>query len=233
MPQVGCLDLRGHEGRKPAIEAEAADWQPRCLWECSRLPAPSPEDCPPASPHEANCGNPRQRRFSGRYLVYTDASAMRPKDPYLRKAACAFWAGDSKSDTAAWSLPGPVQTVYRAELFAILVALEVFRGDVEVVSNCKGVVDEAERIRAGGTVSPTSGHADLWFRYKNALSAEGLGRVLVRWVPSMRRKTRTANPQRIGTGTTRRTGWPTPWPSASGPRANKGNSMTGGSDRWR
>ena len=78
---------------------------------------------------------------------------MRPKDPYLRTAACAFWAGDSKSDMAAWSLPGPVQTVYRAELFAILVALEVFRGDVEVVSDCKGVVDEAERIRAGGTAS--------------------------------------------------------------------------------
>ena len=109
---------------------------------------------------------------------------MRPKDPYLRRAACAFWAGDSKSDSAAWSLPGPVQTVYRAELFAILVALEIFRGEVEVVSGCKGVVDEAERIRAGGTVSPTSKHVDLWFRYKSALSAEGLGRVLVRWVLS-------------------------------------------------
>ena len=113
--------LRGHEGRKLAIEAEAADWQPRCLWECGLLPAPSPEDCPPAPPSEANCGKTRQRRFPGKYFVYTDASAMRPKDPYLRRAACAFWAGNSKSDSAAWSFPGPVQTVYRAELFAILV----------------------------------------------------------------------------------------------------------------
>ena len=93
--------LRGHEGRRLAIEAEAAGWQPRCLWECGLLPAPSPEDCLPAPPHEANCGKPRQRRFPGKYLVYTDASAMRPKDPYLRRAACAFWAGDSKSDSAA------------------------------------------------------------------------------------------------------------------------------------
>ena len=45
-------------------------------------------------------------------------------------------------------------------------------------------MDEAERIRVGGRVSPTSRHPDLWFRYKSALSAEGLGRVLVRWVPS-------------------------------------------------
>ena len=64
------------------------------------------------------------------YVVYTDASAMRPKDPDLRRAACDFWAGDSKSDSAAWSLPWPVQTVYRAGLFAILVAPEVFRGEV-------------------------------------------------------------------------------------------------------
>ena len=175
---------RGLEGRKLAIEAEAADWQPRCLWECGLLPAPCPQDCPPVPPCGADCGKPKQRRFPGNYLVYTDASAMRPKDPYLRKAACSFWAGDSKSDAAAWSLPGPVQTVYRAELFAILVALEIFRGDVEIVSDCTGVVDEAERIREGGAVSPTSRHADPWFRYKATLEAGGLGRVLVRWVPS-------------------------------------------------
>ena len=107
-----------------------------------------------------------------------------PQGPLPEEGCLRLLGGGLKSDTAAWSLPGPVQTVYRAELFAILVALEIFRGDVEVVSDCKGVVDEAEPIKAGGTVSPTSRHADLWLRYKNALSAEGLGRVLVRWVPS-------------------------------------------------
>ena len=30
----------------------------------------------------------------------------------------------------------------------------VFRGDVEIVSDCKGVVDEAERIRSGGRGGP-------------------------------------------------------------------------------
>ena len=128
-------------------------WQPRCLWECGLLPTPATDGCPPAPTSEAGCGKPRQRRFPGKYLVFTDASATRPKDPYLRRAACAFWAGDPKSDSAAWSLPGPVQTVYRAELFAVLVALAAFREEVGIVSDCKGVVDEAERIRAGGRVS--------------------------------------------------------------------------------
>ena len=148
------------------------------------MPTPSPGDCPPAPPAEADCGKPRQRRLPGRYFIYTVASAMRPRDPYLRRAACAFWAGDHKSDSAAWTLPGPVQTVYRAERYAVLIPLEVFRRDLEIVSDCKGVVDEAERIRAGGKVSPTSRHTDLWARYRDALKAQGIRRTLVRWVPS-------------------------------------------------
>ena len=132
------------------------------------MPAPSPDDCPPNPPAEADCGKPKQRKLPGTYLIYTDASAMRPKDPYLRRAACAFWAGNHESESAAWALPGPVQTVYRAELYAILVALEVFRGGLEIVSDCKGVADEAERIRNGGRVNPVSRHADLWARYSGA-----------------------------------------------------------------
>ena len=152
--------LRGPEGSKFAILGAATDWQPRCLWECGLLPAPPPGDCPPKPPTENNCGKPSQRRLPGKYLIYTDVSAMRPKDPHLRRATCAFWAGDHESDSAAWTLPGPVQTVYRAELFAVPVALEAFRRDLEIVSDCKGVVDEAERVRAGGKVSPTSRHTE-------------------------------------------------------------------------
>ena len=74
--------------------------------------------------------------------------------------------------------------MYRSELYAILLALEVFRGDLEIVSDCKGVMDEAERIRNGGRVNPISRHADLWARYSEALKAQGVRSALVRWVPS-------------------------------------------------
>ena len=116
------------QGKKLALLGEATDWQPRCLWECGLMPAPSPDDCPPNPPAEADCGKPRQCKLPGTYLIYTDASAMRPKDPYLRRAACALWAGDHESESEAWALPGPVQTVYRAELYAILVALRKCSG---------------------------------------------------------------------------------------------------------
>ena len=172
------------DGRKLACLGAETDWQPKCLWEFGLLPSPTPGDCPPAPASGAERGKPRQWRLPGAYLIYTDASAMRPKDPYLRRAACAFWAGDRPSDSAAWSLPRPVQTVYRAKLFAVLVAFDNPQGDLEIVSDCKEVVDEAERIRGGGKVSPTSKHADLWAKYGNALSAGGVRRVRVRWVPS-------------------------------------------------
>ena len=56
---------------------------------------------------------------------------------------------------------------------------------MEIVSDCKGVVDEAERIRNGGRVNPTSKHADhIWARYSEALRAQGIRSTLVRWVPS-------------------------------------------------
>ena len=172
--------LRGPEGRKLAIEAEAADWQPRCLRECGLLLAPCPEDCPPAPPREADCGKPRQRRFPGNYLVYTDASAVRPEDPYLRRAACAFWAGDSTSDAAAWSLPGLVQTVYCAELFAILVALEVFRGDAEIVSDCRG---RGRAYQGGRCGQPHLQARGLVVSVQGQPGSGGTRQLLVRWVP--------------------------------------------------
>ena len=45
-------------------------------------------------------------------------------------------------------------------------------------------MDEAERTRSGGRVSPTSRHADLWARFVAALTAGGVRRLHVRWVPS-------------------------------------------------
>ena len=158
---------------------------------------------------------------------------MRPRDPYLRRAACAFWAGNHEADSAAWALPGPVQTVYRAELYAILVALEVFRGDVEIVSDCKGVVDEAERIRGGGGVDPTSRHADLWVRYSEALGAQGIRSVLLRWVPSHEEEGSDRISPGIGQGTTEPMRWPMPMLSASGRRRPRRRGTTAEPSRWR
>ena len=167
------------------------------------------------------------------YFIYADASAMRPKDPYLRRAACAFWAGTFTSDSAAWSLPGPVQTVYRAELFAVPVAFEVFRRDVEIVSDCKGSWTkrslsglEARSAPLPGT--PTSGPG-IGTPCPQAVFAE----CTCAASHPTRGRDRTAFPLVTGPGTTMRTGWPVARPSALGPRPAEGSSMTGGPNSWR
>ena len=63
---------------------------------------------PPDGPSAAEPGGGPIER--GR-TIYTDASAIRPKDQPLRRAACAVRLGEDSVHNAAWPLPGPVQTV--------------------------------------------------------------------------------------------------------------------------
>ena len=70
-------------------------------WECGVLPAPEPGDVPeqpPAAPAESEPGDGTIEEGA---TVYTDASAMRPNDLPLRRAACTVWVGEgSRLNTA-------------------------------------------------------------------------------------------------------------------------------------
>ena len=74
--------IRKVDGRDLEAEACRANFEPRCLWECGVLPAPEPGDVPvpavpPAAPSEAEPGDGTIERGA---TIYTDASAIRPKD---------------------------------------------------------------------------------------------------------------------------------------------------------
>ena len=77
-------------------------------------------------------------------------------------------------------LPGRVQTIFRAELYAVLRALRATKGPLEVVSDCAGVVTSGNRYLGGKAVTAKVAHADLW----RQLQQEAAGReVSLRWVP--------------------------------------------------
>ena len=59
-----------------------------------------------------------------------------------------------------WALPGLNQSVYRAELLAVTLALERLRGSGRVVSDCKDVVKVVAAFRAGKR-PPRGKHIDL------------------------------------------------------------------------
>ena len=155
---------RGVGGRNLEAEARRANFEPRCFWECGVSPAPEPGDVPaelPAAPADSEPGDGTIERGA---TVYTDASAMRPKDFPLRKAACVVWVGEGSKLNTAWPLPGLVQTAYRAELYAVVVFVERYRGTYTIVSDCRGVMQGAQKLLEGGFLHPrpgtlTSGHA--------------------------------------------------------------------------
>ena len=142
---------------------------------------------------------------------------MRPKDPYLRKAACALWAGECPSDSAAWSLPGPVQTVYRAEQFSLSSWHLRFSGGIwksfpiaKGWSMRRSVSGLAARpALLPGTPTSGPGIETSWARWVFAGCASGGSH------PTGRRG-RTAFPLATEPGTTTRTGWPAPRQSALG-----------------
>ena len=72
--------------------------------------------------------------------VWTDGSGLYPKDHRLR--TCTWSVVTPGMGWKAGTLPGQQQTVYRAELFAVLQAIESTWGDIELVSDCKGVVNK-------------------------------------------------------------------------------------------
>ena len=84
----------------------------------------------------------------------------------------------------AWKagpLPGPRQSVFRAELYALVQALELHDGPLEVVLDCLPVQQRMERVLQGGQLPRGGYHEDLWRRAARAAA----GRlVTVRWVPA-------------------------------------------------
>ena len=93
-PETGLPRSRG----RLATQVPVGMWPP-ALAGPRRLPTG------PAPPSEAEGGEPMQRRLPGEYLIFTDASAMRPKDPYLRRAACLSGLATARRTRP----PGPCQ----------------------------------------------------------------------------------------------------------------------------
>ena len=113
--------------------------------------------------------------------MWTDGSGRFPTDP--RQRACTWAVHGGSGYPEKWLvgvLPGRVQTIFRAELFAVVRALHATQGPLEVVSDCAGVVESGNRYLRGKKVSPKAGHADLWLELQEAARDR---EVTLRWVP--------------------------------------------------
>lgn len=104
--------------------------------------------------------------------MFTDGSCFHQSVPHMRFAAWAVISaspegGDMQHTTIADSgvLPGLLQSAVRAELFAVLRALEfshACQANVTIWSDCNSVVRKLRKILHGAQIKTSCSHADLW-----------------------------------------------------------------------
>ena len=134
------------------------------------MPAPKTEDCPKPAPKNLAPRPGDTFRLEPGQVVFTDGSAVWPKDRYFRRAAYALWIAEGHPANGAYALEGLRQTPFRAELRALIYSAEACTGGFHVVSDCKGVVRVAQHLLAGGTLNGNVSHWDLWKRFVEAIA---------------------------------------------------------------
>ena len=136
---------RHREGHLDLVVAAArARFHPPALWQCGLAPLDLAPVTPSAFchiPDRPNALNDRllhlSRELCGRRVLarcWTDGSCLQPAHPRLRRAGWAVvFGGVWEELSCAAPLAGPVQTGFRAELRAIVEAVERAGGYVHCV----------------------------------------------------------------------------------------------------
>ena len=128
---------------------------------------------------------------------FTDGSALWPQEPHYRVASWAvvqaspFGLSLCQEQTAviaAMPLGGLTQSIFRAELFAVLAALtyaEAAGRGVRISSDCLSVVRKFVLLVNGSKrLRPNTAHYDLWCRVLDKVSAIGVSLVRLIKVPA-------------------------------------------------
>jgi len=117
--------------------------------------------------------------FGGEY--FTDGSGgLHTADPRLRRCGWAVVSATKSAqeravlEGALWGTLSDWQTVPRAELYAVIMAVEHTNGPIQVYSDCKYVVDGYHRGK-DSTIHGSNG--DLWVRLWAACAARACGEV--------------------------------------------------------
>ena len=98
--------------------------------------------------------------------AWTDGSALHPGVRQLNKAGWGLWIPGVEGGELAEPLCGTVQTSQRAEVRALVAALEATAGAVRVWTDNRYVCNGVRYLEAG--TRPPFAHRDLWERARAA-----------------------------------------------------------------
>ena len=98
-------------------------------------------------------------------IVYTDGSAIHGTSRALARAGWGVFYGEGCKHNISSKLHGQVQTSYRAEVRALLHAIQTAGTPICVYVDCQGVVNTINKFVDSGYVVPTKlNETDLWER---------------------------------------------------------------------
>ena len=125
--------------------------------------------------------------FSEVLHFFTDGSCINQHDHDCRFAAWSVVLAPAHALEATecsivdvGCLPGMVQSAYRAEIFAVLRALQCCQSrscPIGIWTDCEAVVKRLHRILQGRVPKPNSPHSDLWIEIFHLLSQYSIGTV--------------------------------------------------------
>ena len=124
--------------------------------------------------------------------LFVDGSCLLPRNQHLRLASWSVVLGsislqEVPTTLAAGTLPTIVQTSFRAEIFAFLIALRIVEastGNFCIWTDCEGVMSRVVKFLDGAIhPSPVSSNCDLWKPLWQLVQLVR-GRVQVRKVPA-------------------------------------------------
>eukprot|EP00971_Amphidinium_carterae_P049738 980458-Amphidinium_carterae.1 len=108
-------------------------------------------------------------------LLFTDGSGKHPAEPTHRKCGCGV---SGETTRLSYPLPGCWQSVYKAELHAIMTACERLQGRGVIVTDCKGAAVVANKLKIG-VRKPRGRHS----RVEQRILAS-IGEIEVQWMRS-------------------------------------------------
>ena len=103
------------------------------------------------------------RESHNRIVAFTDGAACHPDDPRRRRASWGVHYALDHPYNANGPLTSEIQTVYRAELAAILHVIKSANVPTKIITDCQAVANQAHAIMHDREIAAPGGdHADLW-----------------------------------------------------------------------
>jgi len=117
-----------------------------------------------------------------RTIVWTDGASTNNADCRLRRAGCGVFFACRDERNVSCSLPGRQQTNQRAELNAVVLALQAHAGPMQVRSDSEYVVDGANHLIQHKRLRAVEENKDLWQTLASELDQRPPDHVQFQWV---------------------------------------------------